>query len=76
MSSYGEERLDKVWQEPEPFYNDTGLTWEAEEVFDDQIEALALKPVECLEHGFRRSIHPSLVHIHGHEPVQQRAVFG
>lgn len=37
MSRYGEERLDKAWQESEPLYDDTGLTWEAEEVFDDQV---------------------------------------
>ena len=75
MSRYGEGRLDQAWQQSEPLYDDTGLTWEAEEVFDDHVEALALKPVECLEQSFRGSVHPSLIHVHGHEPVQQRGVF-
>lgn len=75
MSRYGEERLDKARQQSEPLYDDTGLTWEAEQVFDDHVEALALKPVECLEQSFRGSSHPSLIHIHGHEPVQQGGVF-
>lgn len=80
MSRFGEQRFDQAWQEPEPFDNDTGddsgLALEGEEVFDDQIEALALKPVECLEQSFRGSVQPSLIHVHGHEPVQQRGVFG
>ena len=75
MSRYGEERLDKAWQQSEPLYDDAGLTWEAEQVFDDHVEALALKPVECFEQSFRGSVHPSLIHLHGHEHVQQRGVF-
>jgi hypothetical protein len=76
MSRFGEERLNKAWQQSEPLDNDTRddtvLTWEAEEVLDDHVEALALKPVECLEQSFRRPVHPSLIHVHGHEFVQQR----
>ena len=33
------------------------------------------EPVECLKHGFRGSVHRSLVHVHGHELAQERAVF-
>ena len=75
MSRYGEERLDKAWQQSEPIYDDAGLTWEAEEVFDDQTEALAMKPVERLEHRVRGSVHPSLIHVHGQKRVEQRGVF-
>jgi hypothetical protein len=49
MTRYGEQRLDKAWQQPEPLYDDTGLTWETKEIFDDQLEAFTLKPVECFE---------------------------
>src|SRR5688500_7327463 len=45
---YGEERLDEVWQQPEPLGDDAGLAREADEVFDDQAEALAPEPVESL----------------------------
>lgn len=31
--------------------------------------------MECLEQSFRGSVHPSLIHVHGHEPVQQGGVF-
>jgi hypothetical protein len=31
--------------------------------------------VESLEHLFRASVHPSLIHVHGLKPVQQRRVF-
>ena len=74
MNRYGEERPDKARQESEPLDDDTGLTWEGEEVFDDHVEPLALKPRESLEHRPRASVHPSLIHVHGHEPVQQRGV--
>ena len=43
-------------------------------VFDDQAEALTAEPVKRLEHLLRRSINPSLVHVHRHELVQQRTV--
>ena len=75
MSRYCEERLEKAWQQSEPLCDDTGLTRQAEEIFDNPVEGLALKPGECLEQSFRWSVHPSLIHFHGHEPVQQRGVF-
>src|SRR5688572_1615142 len=75
MSRYGEERLEKAWQQSEPLDDDTGLSWEAQEVFDDHVEALALKPVEGLEHSFRGAVHPSLIDVHGHELMQQWGVF-
>jgi hypothetical protein len=49
----GEERLDEAWQQPEPLSDDAGLAWEAQQVFDYQVEALALEPMECLEHRVR-----------------------
>src|SRR6266542_2576449 len=60
----------------EPFDDHTGFPRKAEEVFDDQVEAFAPKPVERLEHGCRRSVHPPLVHVHGRELAQKWAVFG
>ena len=30
--------------------------------------------MEGLEHRVRGAVHPSLIHVHGHEPVQQRGV--
>ena len=41
----------------------------------DPIETLtfAPKPVECLKHGFRGSVYPSLVHVHRHELMQKWA---
>src|SRR5687768_8683335 len=74
-SRNGEERLDQTWQQPESLCDDSWLTRESEKVFDDHVETLTLKPVECLEHFRRRSVHPSLIHVHRHEPVQQRRVF-
>ena len=68
-TGYGEKRLDEVWQQSKPVNDDAGLAWETEQVFDDQIEAHAAEPVKRLEHRFWRSIHPSLVHIHRHEPM-------
>src|SRR6266511_1540576 len=73
---HGEERLHEAWQQPEAFDDHTGFPRKAEEVFDDQVEAFAPKPVERLEHGCRRSVHPPLVHVHGRELAQKWAVFG
>lgn len=75
MSGYGDERLDEVWQESETLNDDAALAREAEQVFNDQVEALATEPVKRVEHRFRGAVHPSLVHVHGYEIVQQRAVF-
>jgi hypothetical protein len=44
-----------------------------QEVFDDQAGQLPLEPVKALKHGLRRSVHPSLVHVHRHELMQKRA---
>ena len=63
-------------QQSEPFDDDGRLAREAENVFDDQIEALTPKPVERLEHRLRQSFKPPLVHVHDHELMQQRTVFG
>jgi hypothetical protein len=71
---HGDERLHEAWQQPEALDDYTRFPGEAEEVFDDQAEALALKPVERLKHGLRRSVHPSLVHIHSRELAQERGV--
>lgn len=76
MGREGEERLDEAGQQPETLDDDTGLAGKSEEIFGDQAEALALKPGESLKHRFRRSLDPALVHVHGHEPVQQRGVCG
>jgi hypothetical protein len=79
LTRLGQKRFDEAWQQSEPLNDGAGdnavLTWKAEEVFDDQVETLALKPVECLEQSFRGSVHPSLIHVHDHEPMQQRALF-
>ena len=72
----GEERLDEVWQRSKSFDDHTAIAWETEQVFDDEVEALSAKPVKRLEHCLRRSVQPSFVHVHRHELVQQRAVFG
>ena len=69
MGRFGEERLDEARQRPEAFDDDCGFTWEAEEVFDDHVEAFAVKPVERVEQSLWRSVQPSLVHVHGDEPV-------
>ena len=63
----GEQRLHEVRQQPEALDDDARLLRQAEEIFDDQAEALAPKPVERLQHGLRRPVHPSLVHVHGQE---------
>ena len=64
-----------MWQQSEPLDDETSRVSEAKHVFDDQVEALAPEPVECFEHGLRSAVHPSLVHVHCHESVQQWAVF-
>ena len=63
-------------QQPETLDDDTGSPREAEEILEDHVEPLAPEPVERLEHGLGRSVHPALVHVHGDEPVKERAVFG
>ncbi|HKG47227.1 MAG TPA: hypothetical protein VKB02_10895 [Pyrinomonadaceae bacterium] len=75
MSRCGEERLNEAWQQSESLDDNGRLTSVAVEIFDDHVEALALKPVKRLEHGFRRSIQPSLIEVHRHKLVQQRRVF-
>lgn len=72
MRARGEKWLDEARQESEPFGNDTGLSGEREEILDNHVEALAMKPVESLEHGARTSVQPALIHVHDDEPVQQR----
>ena len=74
MTRLGEERLHEAWQQSEALDDHTRFPWEAEDVFNDHAEALAPEPVECLKHGFRGSVHPSLVH--GQELAQERAVLG
>jgi len=75
MTRHGEERFDEMWQQSETLDNNTGIQWQAQQILDDEVETFALKPVERFEHGFRRSVHPSLIHVHVDELVQQRAVF-
>jgi hypothetical protein len=62
-------------QYPEALHDYSKASRDAEEIVDDHIEALAAEPMESLEHCRRRSVHPSVVHIHRHEPVQKRTVF-
>jgi len=61
-------------EQPETLGDHTRFRREAQEVFDGQAEQLPLEPVKALQHGLRRSVHPSLVHFHGLEPAQQRGV--
>src|SRR5271157_2878588 len=76
MTRHGEERFHEAWQQSETLDDHAGFLREAEEVFDDQVEALALEPMERLEHGFRGSVDPALVHVHGNELAQQQRVSG
>src|SRR5688572_7625382 len=69
-----QERPDESWQESKSLDDHSAFTWEAQNVFDDQTEALTAKPVKRLQHRPRRSIKPTLVHVHRHELVQQRTV--
>jgi hypothetical protein len=69
----GEERLDEVWQQSEALGDHTRFLRQAKDVFDDHAEALSPEPVECLKHGFRGSVYPSLVHVHRDELMQKWA---
>jgi hypothetical protein len=71
-----EEGLDEAWQQPEAFNDHTRFSWEAQQIFDDQVEALAPKPVEGLQHGLRGSVRPTLVHVHCRELGQLWTVVG
>jgi SAM-dependent methyltransferase len=73
---HSEEWLHEAWQQPEALDDHAPFPRETEEVFDDQAKALAPKPVERLQHGLRGSVQPSLVHVHGRELGQERAVLG
>ena len=73
---FGQERFDELWQQSKSLDDDTALARQPQDIFNYQIKALAAKPVERLEHGFRRTVKPSPVHVHGQELVQERAVFG
>ena len=75
MAGLGEQRLDQVRQQSEALDDHTGACRQAQQVFDDQAEALALEPVEALQHGLRRPLHPALIHVHGLEPAQVRRLF-
>lgn len=75
MRRYREERLHESWQQPEAFDDDTGLRSEPQKVLDDQVETLAIEPMEGLQHDSWRSEQPALIHAHRHELVQQRGAF-
>ena len=70
------ERLYQMWQQPEAFSDDGHVAREVEQVIHYQVEALATKPVERVEHGFGSAVHPSLVRVHGNEPRQERTALG
>jgi hypothetical protein len=70
----GQQRLHQARQQPEALGDHAGSGRQAEEVPDDQPEALAAEPVERLEHDLRRPADPALVHVHGGELAQVRAV--
>ena len=61
-------------QQAEALGDHAGLPREALEIFDDQVKALAPEPVERVQHGLGGPVHPSLVHVHGRELAQERAV--
>ena len=70
---FGQEGPHQVGEQPEALDDGTRLPWQAEKVLDDQVEAFTPKPVERLQHDVRGPVHPSLVHVHGQEPVQEGA---
>ena len=70
-----ENRLHEARQYPEALHEHSRAGWDAEEILDDHVEALAVKPVEGIQHRRGRPVHPSLIHIHGHKLMQKRAVF-
>ena len=70
-----ENRLHEMRQYSEALHDHSRMSRDAEEILDDDIEALAPKPMEGIKHRRRRSIHPSVIHIHGHKLVQKWAVF-
>ena len=72
MRGLGQERFHQVRQQPETLDDDARLGREAKQILDDQVEALASKPVERLEHGFGRSVDPALVQVHLHECAEER----
>jgi hypothetical protein len=60
----GEQRPYELGQQVETF-NDNGLIRrEFLQVFDDEAETLAPKPLKGVKQGLRRAIDPSLVHRH------------
>lgn len=69
-----ENRLDEMRQYPEALHDHSMISRDAQEILDNHIEALATKPMESIEHRRRRSIHPSIVYIHGNKLVQKWAV--
>src|SRR5262245_58580555 len=70
-----ENRLHKMRQYSETLHDHSKISRDAEEIFDDHIEALATKPWEGFKHRRRRSVHPSVVHVHGNKSVQKWAIF-
>lgn len=74
MTRLGQQRFHKARQQPETLGDHSRFRREVQEVFDDQAGQLPLEPVKALKHGLRRSVHPSLVHVHSLEPAQQRDV--
>jgi len=75
VAGLGQQRLDQVRQQTEALRDHAIVHRQAQQVLDDQAEALAPEPVEGLEHRLRRPVHPALVHGHGLEAAQVRGVF-
>src|SRR5262249_42192875 len=73
VTTLGEQRLNEAWRQSEALGDHTGVLGQAKDIFDNHAEALSPKPVECLKHGFRGSVHPSLVHVHRDELMQKWA---
>jgi len=43
-------------------------------ILDDKIELLPMEPVEGVEHDLRGAIEPALLHVHGHERMEEWCV--
>ena len=65
------ERGDELRQQPESLSEDHRVVRQRDEILDDRLERLAVKSPERVEHGLRRSVHPTVIHGHGDEVAEE-----
>jgi hypothetical protein len=59
-----------MWQKSEALGDHRWVLRKGEDVFNDLVETVALKPMERRKHDLTRSVNSSLVYVHCHKSGQ------